>query len=259
LYHLLRSKLTRLGGNDPSFWFSVTRRSSNDVLFSTKNTKIIYEDQFIEFKSSLPEDYNLYGLGEHIHGLRLSNNYTATLYAADVGDPIDFNLYSTHPFYLDTRYFERDRLGKRHYVKRSTLDQKRNGQGRRNYNGSTYESASHGVYLRNTHGQEVLLRSTSITWRALGGSIDLFFFDGPTQSEVTKQYQSSAIGLPAMQNYWGLGYHQCRWGYRNWTELREIVQTFKKFEIPLGMLISIIYLGTNSIANGYARNHMGRY
>jgi len=77
-----------IGGNDPSFWFSVTRQSTEDVLFSSKNTHLVYEDQFIEFASSLPEDYNLYGLGERIHGLRLGNNLTATIFAADVGDPI---------------------------------------------------------------------------------------------------------------------------------------------------------------------------
>jgi alpha-glucosidase len=113
-------------------------------------------------------------------------------------------------------------------VKKSVLDE-------RGYEGSaSYESYSHGVYLRNAHGQEVVLKPDGITWRALGGSIDLFFFDGPTQPEVTKQYQLSAVGLPAAQPYWGFGYHQCRWGYRNWTELRDIVQTFKDFDIPLG-------------------------
>ncbi|KAF2661862.1 glycoside hydrolase family 31 protein [Lophiostoma macrostomum CBS 122681] len=210
--------------NEPSFWFSVTRHSTGDVIFTTENSKLVFEDQFIEFVTSLPEDYNLSGLGERIHGLRLNNNLTATIYAADVGDPIDRNIYGSHPFYLDTRYFETDSSGKRSLYKR--------GNGGTS-GGSSYESYAHGVYLRNTHGQEVLLRSESLTWRTLGGSIDLFFFDGPTQPEVTKQYQLSAIGLPKMEAYWGFGYHQCRWGYRNWTELREIVDTFKAFDIPL--------------------------
>ncbi|ORY16610.1 glycosyl hydrolases family 31-domain-containing protein [Clohesyomyces aquaticus] len=219
-------------GNDPSFWFSVTRESTGDVLFTTENKKLVYENQFIEFASALPEDYNLYGLGERIHGLRLGNNLTATIYAADVGDPIDENLYGSHPFYLDTRYFETDKYGKRSLVRDSASHG--GGHGHGGHNGdSKYESYSHGVYLRNTHGQEVLLRPEGIKWRTLGGSIDLFFFDGPTQPEVTKQYQLSAIGLPAMQSYWGFGFHQCRWGYRNWTELRDVVDTFKAFNIPL--------------------------
>ena len=62
--------------NDPTFSFNVVRKSTGDVLFSTSGTKIVYEDQFLEFVSSLPENYNLYGLGETIHGLRLGNNIT---------------------------------------------------------------------------------------------------------------------------------------------------------------------------------------
>lgn len=65
-------------GNDPSFWFSIARKSTGDVLFTTENTQIVYEDQFIEFGSALPENYNLYGLGEVIHGLRLGTNFTST-------------------------------------------------------------------------------------------------------------------------------------------------------------------------------------
>lgn len=75
--------------NEPTFSFTVVRKSTGDVIFSTEGTVLVYENQFIEFVSSLPENYNLYGLGERIHGLRLGNNFTATIYAADIGDPID--------------------------------------------------------------------------------------------------------------------------------------------------------------------------
>ena len=85
----LDSDLTFTWSNDPTFSFAVYRRSTGDALFSTTGTKLVYEDQFIEFVSALPENYNLYGLGETIHGLRLGNNFTKTMYAADVGDPID--------------------------------------------------------------------------------------------------------------------------------------------------------------------------
>jgi len=61
-------------GNEPSFWFSVTRQSSGDVIFTTKGSHLVFENQFVEFVNDLPEDYNLYGLGERIHGLRLNNS-----------------------------------------------------------------------------------------------------------------------------------------------------------------------------------------
>jgi alpha-glucosidase len=209
--------------NDPTFSFTVVRKSTGDVLFDTRGSVLVYENQFIEFVSQLPENYNLYGLGEHIHGLRLGNNFTATFYAADVGDNIDANIYGNHPFYLDTRYYEVDNsTGERTLV----TDQDVSAEG-------NYESLSHGIYLRNAHGMEALMLPTNLTWRSLGGSIDLYVFDGPTQDAVTKQYQVGAIGLPAMQQYFTFGFHQCRWGYKNWSMLEDVVNNYRAFDIPL--------------------------
>ena len=219
---VLDSDLNFVWSNDPTFSFSVIRQSTGDVLFSSTGYKLVFENQFIEFGSSLPENYNLYGMGEVIHGLRMGNNITRTFYAADVGDPIDYNIYGDHSFYLDTRYYEVDATtGNLTYAANAT-------------NASAeYVSYSHGVYMRNSHGQEVLLRPSNMTWRTIGGSIDLYFYAGPTQDKVTKAYQTSAIGLPAMQQYFTFGYHQCRWGYTNWSELQDVVDNFAKFGIPL--------------------------
>lgn len=85
----LTSDLEFVWSNKPTFSFSVIRVSTGDKLFSTENTILIFENQFVEFVSTLPENYNLYGLGETIHSLRLGNNYTKTIYAVDVGDVID--------------------------------------------------------------------------------------------------------------------------------------------------------------------------
>ncbi|KAL1304342.1 hypothetical protein AAFC00_000741 [Neodothiora populina] len=208
--------------NEPSFSFTVLRKSTGDVIFSTEGTVLVYENQFIEFGSALPENYNLYGMGERIHGLRLGNNFTATFYAADVGDPIDYNLYGNHPFYVDTRYYEVD--GAEGNMTLLTGNATAN---------ATYVSYSHGVYLRNSHGMEALMQPNNITWRTLGGSIDMYFFDGPTAADVAQQYQTGAVGLPAMQQYWTFGYHQCRWGYKNWTEMQEVVDNFSNYDIPL--------------------------
>lgn len=85
----LMSDLEFVWSNKPTFSFSVVRVSTGDKLFSTENTILIFENQFVEFVSTLPENYNLYGLGESIHSLRLGNNFTKTIYAVDVGDVID--------------------------------------------------------------------------------------------------------------------------------------------------------------------------
>ncbi|KAJ0122509.1 Alpha-glucosidase [Diaporthe amygdali] len=202
--------------NDPTFSFTVRRKSSGDTLFTTEGSKLVYEDQFIEFVSPLPENYNLYGLGEVMHGFRLGNNLTRTFFAADVGNPIDENIYGVHPVYLDTRYFQDGT-----YVANATDTS------------TTYTTSSHGVFQRNAHPQEVLLRPEGITWRALGGTIDLYFYSGPSAADVVKSYHASTVGLPAMQQYWTFGYHQCRWGYENWTKLQEVVDNFAASDIPL--------------------------
>lgn len=75
--------------NDPSFGFTVTRKSTGDVVFDTVGSVLVYQNQFIEFVTALPDNYNLYGLGEHIQQLRLLPNATMTIYNADAGDPID--------------------------------------------------------------------------------------------------------------------------------------------------------------------------
>ncbi|RVX72685.1 hypothetical protein B0A52_04083 [Exophiala mesophila] len=205
------------------FTFNVTRNQTGQVIFSTAGSKLVFENQFIEFVTTQDQNYNLYGLGEVIHGLRLGDNLTRTIYAADVGDPIDENLYGSHPFYLQTSYYEVGDGNTTTLVTDNSddLDPSKN-----------YTSYSHGAYLRNAHGQEVLLRDANVTWRTLGGSIDLYFFSGPTQPEVTRQYLQ-VIGQPVLQPYWGFGFHQCRWGYQNWSVTEEVVNKYEQFGIPL--------------------------
>lgn len=193
--------------NNPAFGFNITRSSTGELLFSTDGTKLVYENQFIEFVTHKEPGYNIYGLGEAFRGLRVQPGVVRTIYNTDQGDTVDWDLYGSHPFYLGTKYQE-------------------------NTESSEHTSTSHGVYLRNAHGSEVLTHDTNITWRALGGQIDLYFFSGPTQPEVTSQYLHQ-IGLPTMQQYWTFGYHQSRWGYQNWSMTEAVVNEFEKFEIPL--------------------------
>lgn len=210
-------------GNDPTFWFKVLRKSTSDQLFSTQGNKLVFQNQFVELKSPLPEDYNLYGLGETIRPLRLSNNFTKTMYAADAGDPIDLNIYGSFPVYYDTRYYETDgESGNVTYVpwNATTAD-------------GNYTSSTHGVYYRNPHGMEILLKPEGVTWRTIGGNLDLYFYAGPTVEDVAKQVQSSTFGLPTMQQYFTYGYHQCRWGYNNVSDLEDVVNNFTAFQIPL--------------------------
>lgn len=93
--------LTLSWSNEPSFGFKITRKATGSIVFDTEGTVLVFENQFIEFVSALPENYNLYGVGERIHGLRLGNNFTATIYAADAIAPIDRCVLSKSIFIMN--------------------------------------------------------------------------------------------------------------------------------------------------------------
>jgi hypothetical protein len=66
--------------------------------------RFLFKDQYIEFSTSIPEDADLYGMGEVTlpTGFLLPRNgRTLTLWARDFPCAFpDVNLYGSHPFYL---------------------------------------------------------------------------------------------------------------------------------------------------------------
>ncbi|EEB07051.2 hypothetical protein SJAG_02131 [Schizosaccharomyces japonicus yFS275] len=193
--------------NEDPFEFWVTRTSDNDTLFDTRGQKLIFEDQYIELTTNMVQNYNIYGLAETIHGLRLGNNITRTLWANDEPTPLDRNMYGNHPFYLEHRYANQTNSGK---------------------------ASSHGVLLLSSTGMDILLRENYLQYRVIGGVVDLYIFAGGSEGpKNTISSYVNAVGLPAMQQYWTLGYHQCRWGYESLSKLEEVVENFEKANIPL--------------------------
>ncbi|USW59324.1 Putative glycoside hydrolase family 31, galactose mutarotase-like domain superfamily [Septoria linicola] len=197
--------------NSPSFQFSISRRQSGEVLFSTYGHRLVFEDQFLELVTNMVDDYNVYGLAETVRDFRFGTNFNATLFNVDSADATDSNSYGSHPFYQETRYND----GK--------------------------NSTAHGLYARNAHAQEWLLREKTLTYRTIGGSVDLYFFSGqseagpdmkPTALNVIRQYQQS-VGYPAMQAYWAHGFHQCHWGWGSVQDLSDVVSKYKEADVSL--------------------------
>lgn len=158
------------------FSFAVVRRSNGETLFDTKDHPLVFENQYLRIKTSLPEKANIYGLGEHSETLRLDErNTTRTMWARDAfGIPKDSNLYGVHPVYIEHR-----------------------------------TTGSHGVFLLNSNGMDIKLRAdeasgTSLEYNVIGGVLDFYFFAGPSPADVSRQYAQVA-GLPAMTPYWNLG------------------------------------------------------
>ncbi|KAL4936835.1 hypothetical protein BDV06DRAFT_216342 [Aspergillus oleicola] len=217
VYQVPESVLQRVGNEDGDsnqstlkfdyveepFSFTVSR--GDDVLFDTSASNLIFQPQYLNLRTWLPDDPYLYGLGEHTDSLRLeTDNYTRTFWNRDsYGVPPKTNLYGTHPVYYDHR-------------------------------GSV---GTHGVFLANSNGMDVKLNTTQdgkkyLEYNIIGGVFDFYFFSGSTPKEASIQY-AEIVGLPAMQSYWAFGFHQCRYGYRDVYEVAEVVSNFSRAGIPL--------------------------
>ncbi|KAK8063117.1 Glycoside hydrolase family 31 [Apiospora hydei] len=187
------------------FAFAVKRKDSGEVLFDSGAAPLVFEDQYLRLRTSLPRSPNLYGLGEHTDPFRLNDtDYTRTMWSRDAyGVPYGTNLYGNHPIYFDHRV----------------------------------ASGTHGVFLLSSSGMDIKINHTSdgqqyLEYNVVGGIVDLYFLAGPTPTQVSQQYAQVA-GLPAMMPYWGLGLHQCRYGYRDYYAIAEVVANYSEANIPL--------------------------
>ncbi|KAL1754882.1 glycoside hydrolase family 31 protein [Schizophyllum commune] len=188
------------------FSFTVYRTNTSEVLFSTASHPIIFEDQYLRLKTSLPENANIYGLGEHTNSFRLDNhNTTLTMFNRDAyGVPNATNLYGAHPIYQEHR-----------------------------------ETGTHGVLLLNSNGMDIKLNQTdgqesTLEYNVIGGILDLYFFAGSESdpAAVARQY-AELVGLPAEYPYWGFGLHQCRYGYTDFVDVASVISNYSAAGIPL--------------------------
>ncbi|XP_027361382.1 alpha-xylosidase 1 isoform X1 [Abrus precatorius] len=198
--------------SDP-FSFAVRRKSSGETLFNSASdgsdpfSSLVFKDQYLEISTKLPKDASLYGLGENTqpHGIKLYPNDPYTLYTTDISAiNLNADLYGSHPVYMDLR----------------------NAGGK---------ASAHAVLLLNSNGMDVFYRGTSLTYKVIGGVLDFYFFSGPSPLNVVDQY-TSLIGRPAPMPYWAFGFHQCRWGYHNLSVVEDVVENYKKAQIPLDVI-----------------------
>ncbi|QIW98810.1 hypothetical protein AMS68_004328 [Peltaster fructicola] len=183
------------------FSFTVSR-NDGEVLFDSSAASLIFEDQYIRLRTKLPDSPSLYGLGESTDPFMLKTvNYTRTFWNRDAYTvPPGTNLYGDHRVYFDHR-----------------------------------ANGTHGVFLLNSDGMDIKIDTTGgqhLEYNGNGGVFDLYFLAGSTPVQVAQQY-SEVVGKSAMMPYWGLGFHQCRYGMQDVFEVAEVVANYSAADIPL--------------------------
>ncbi|KAJ1588605.1 hypothetical protein NDA11_002522 [Ustilago hordei] len=236
VFHHTAENATQSSNGSWAFW--IQRKSSGEVIFDTRSQNIptyeqginnvssdtkrnstampkhemVFENQYLQLSSALPEGANVYGLGEYVTG-SFRRNPDETLqpfFTLDAGTPVDSNQYGYHPVYTEAR------------------------------KGKDAKLSTHTVYLQNTAGMDVLLRRGVIQYRAIGGTLDFRFFSGDSSSDEGKNSPNTAIqqyvnfiGNPVIHPYWSYGFHLCRWGYTNVSSTQAIIDSMRAANIPL--------------------------
>ena len=187
------------------FSFAITRTSSGEVLFDTSGAALVFESEWIRLRTNLPDDPNLYGLGESVDSLRLpTSDYFHTFWSA--GEPYlpkGANLYGNHAVYYDHRG----------------------------------TNGTHAVFLLNSNGMKINIDKSAETgqyleYNSLGGVFDFYFLSGSTPKETSIQY-AELVGHAALMPYWGFGFHQCRYGMADVWEVAGVVANYSTAGIPL--------------------------
>ncbi|XP_036397946.1 neutral alpha-glucosidase C [Megalops cyprinoides] len=76
---------------------------------------------------------------------------------------------------------------------------------------------------------------TDLHWMSESGVIDTFILLGPTPSQAFSQY-AELTGYQALPPLFSLGYHQCRWNYKDETDVKEVDAGFDCHDIPYDVI-----------------------
>ncbi|KAM6305024.1 sucrase-isomaltase, intestinal [Aegotheles albertisi] len=181
------------------FGLQIRRKSTGTVIWDSQLPTFTFSDMFIQISTRLASQY-IYGFGETEHTMFRRNMswHTWGMLTRDEAPTYKLNSYGYQPFYM-------------------ALEEDGN---------------AHGVLLLNSNAMDVTFQPTpALTYRTTGGILDFYMVLGPTPELVVQEY-TSLIGRPVMPPYWSLGFQLCRYGYRNDSEVAQLVEDMKAARIP---------------------------
>ncbi len=98
---------------------------------------------------------------------------------------------------------------------------------------SLSNEGSHLTYFENSYRSTFKITDTFDATFA-GGMLRYYLIFGSLESIFSQL--GELLGCPPLPPRWVLGYHQCRWGYRNEADIRRVVKGFSDHQYPLSAI-----------------------
>jgi alpha-glucosidase (family GH31 glycosyl hydrolase) len=203
--------------------FSLTLHSFQDpenVYFKIDEDSLVFSDYFLSMETEISTNQKIYGMGERVTEEFFLTEGTYTTWAKDQTDPLDDgkrpskNIYGAHPVYF-TRQKANDGF---HY----------------------------GVFNFNANAQDTKIEfnddlGAKISHYIAGtGIFDMYFFlDNKSPEDVVTKYHD-IIGPTLLPPFWGMGWHQCKYGYNSTDSLRYVYDNYNSHDFPMDVLWSDI-------------------
>jgi Glycosyl hydrolases family 31/N-terminal barrel of NtMGAM and CtMGAM, maltase-glucoamylase/Trefoil (P-type) domain len=212
---------------DP-FSLRIFSTTSNTTIFDSTGLRLVFKDQYLELSTSVSSTTMLYGAGERasdsLHLIR--NGMPRVLWNQDKGPTfMEQNSYGSYPFVL-------------------ALDNNNNKEIKITDCGSTdlitSTTSSWGYFMLNSNGMEIIPSSDRLSWRIIGGIVDLFIFAGGTSPAVVLDQLTQVVGRPTLMPYWSLGWQQSKYGYKSIWEVEEVVSKYAENGLPLETIVTDI-------------------
>jgi alpha-glucosidase (family GH31 glycosyl hydrolase) len=114
-------------------------------------------------------------------------------------------------------------------------------------------SKGYAVFMDNTYSQTWdFTQSGTTQWRALvsNGELNYYFIAGNTPADALTHY-GQIVGTAPVAPRWALAYMQSKYGYRNWSQMYNAVNSFRTNDLPCDTLILDLYwFGSPSVMGG---------
>lgn len=201
---------------DKSFSKISIRDYYDNIILDDFDSAFSFEGEEIKFTKKKSDDVYYYGLGERFGSLEASGQ-KKTLYN------LDCMMYNkTDQLYLSIPFI----LAKSITYNNSNEDTKEAVNNDKNSN------FSYGLYSNNTYKTIVDFNSDELfSIKSTSGEMDYYFIYGKTPKEIIKAY-TALTGRMSMPPIWSLGYHQSRWGYKDFDKIKQVAKTFRDRDIP---------------------------